>query len=335
MVLMAEPLIVKCGAVKCEQMECEQMKCEQQVKCEPLEVFDPYPTAPEDPLNDSSHSIQTDSFPNFVNQSMTSAKKGRKRKHNDQPDKDQGKPRYLEVKVNIVPRAEETSRPACSQVKKRHKYCDDRLELLCEWSGCGRTLKEADSFLRHVSGHCSEAGLLPNPAPLQDTFLCLWDECGFQTTDSRETVRHINFHSFHTKVKAAGAALVARLGLTPCSLSREGRNLLPQLSLPWTCSWPDCVVGEDWEVAQVQGLPPLPPDDPSPALLLARGRPRLLPAHLPPVPVARLQQDRHRRVQAEGAHALPQPGEAGGLPHLRRTLRLQGQVPRPPEPPGD
>ena len=161
--------------------------------------------------------------------------------------------------MNIVPRAEETSSPASSQVKKRHKYRDDRLELLCEWSGCGRTLKEADSFLRHVSGHCSEAGLLPNPAPLQDTFLCLWDECGFQTTDSRETVRHINFHSFHTKVKAQGAALVARLGLTPCSLSRKGRNLLPQLSLPWTCSWPDCVVAEDWEVPQVQPPPPPPP----------------------------------------------------------------------------
>jgi hypothetical protein len=171
-------------------------------------------------------------------------------------------PRYnpssFEVKVNVIPAYER--RPPAEGTSRRQLLRDDRLSLRCEWSDCRHESAAPGAFLQHVAAHCGQATVRANPPPLEDTFLCLWADCGFETARAEEMVRHVNFHSFHTKVKGHGAALVAALGLPPCLLSPRQRNILPDLSLPWSCRWAGCPGPgpQGWTVPQVPPSPPQP-----------------------------------------------------------------------------
>ena len=82
-----------------------------------------------------------------------------------------------------------------------------------------------------------------NEPPLEDVFGCLWAECGFECVNSAEMVRHINFHSHHTKIKCHGLNMLASHGLQPCVLDPGQRNILPDLSEPFTCEWEGCEQG--------------------------------------------------------------------------------------------
>lgn len=200
-------------------------------------------------------------YPNVIEHAITAQKKRKiVLENNETIPIEEYKPSNFEVKVNLIDKEKaalnKVQRVSEHNSVKRQKryYKDDPLELICEWKNCQKTtFSSPEEFTRHVKQHCSEADVVHNKSPPQQSvFLCLWADCGFETAASPEMVRHINFHGFHTKIKGHGAAMVTALGLPSCSLAATQRNILPDLSSSWICEWPGCngSEGEDWTVPQ-------------------------------------------------------------------------------------
>jgi len=146
----------------------------------------------------------------------------------------------------------EGGEPAPTQLKRRNFYKKEELSLECEWDDCCDTFTRLEDFMRHVSGHVTEAEVRHNTAdPLQDVFVCLWSDCGFETPVSAEMVRHIHFHTFHTKIKCHGMNMLKETGIRPCSLDQSQKNIIPDLSESYLCEWEGCdQPNTDWTQAQ-------------------------------------------------------------------------------------
>ena len=125
-----------------------------------------------------------------------------------------------------------------TQLARRNYYKDEKLVLSCEWDDCDFHSDCAVQFASHVSGHVVQAEVRNMPG--EDVFACLWAECDFLSPSSEEMVRHINFHSFHTKIKCHGLNMIQKHDLAPCSLDPGQRNIVPDLSEPWSCQWEGC-----------------------------------------------------------------------------------------------
>lgn len=140
--------------------------------------------------------------------------------------------------------------------KIRNQELDVRLE--CEWEECSEVFDKLHAFLDHVAFHVTDVPIistkitseetnkegyhdLVDDGDGQKTFGCLWQGCGFETTDSGEIIRHLNFHSFHTKIKSNASLILEETKINRCTLSRNQRNVLPQLpECDFLCQWDGC-----------------------------------------------------------------------------------------------
>ena len=125
-----------------------------------------------------------------------------------------------------------------TQLARKNYYKDEKMFLSCEWENCGYHSDCVVQFSSHVREHVTQADI--RHLPEEDVFACLWEECGFESPSSEEMVRHINFHSFHTKIKCHGLNMIQKHSLAPCSLDPGQRNIVPDLSEPWSCQWEGC-----------------------------------------------------------------------------------------------
>ena len=102
------------------------------------------------------------------------------------------------------------------------------------------------------------------------SFVCQWSGCNFQHHDAKTTARHLHMHTFHTRIKSRGQAVleltgkhiigmsvsclhvsVCFPGIPPCKMNPDHRNVLPDLPDPFFCFWEGCdLAGKEFPEAQ-------------------------------------------------------------------------------------
>jgi len=124
--------------------------------------------------------------------------------------------------------------------------------MACEWRDCtAQPFSTVKALMDHVSEHVTEVAVNRGDEESTAVFSCLWSGCDFESTSAAETVRHIHFHSYHTKIKALGAEVVAQSNTEGCKLDDAERNILPVLDTPFVCRWRGCPrEGESFPEAQ-------------------------------------------------------------------------------------
>ncbi|XP_062844639.1 histone H4 transcription factor [Trichomycterus rosablanca] len=135
--------------------------------------------------------------------------------------------------------------PPCKRAPRREEFV---LELACEWGSCHETFCGMQEFCQHVEDHYraidtdSEEPDLP-----EEVQSCLWRDCGFCSVQyDGELLRHMLFHSYHTKLKQWGSAMLkANPGMGVCLLGLQNRNIVPEVQESFICLWEHCEMNMD------------------------------------------------------------------------------------------
>ncbi|XP_076130568.1 histone H4 transcription factor [Alosa pseudoharengus] len=130
---------------------------------------------------------------------------------------------------------------------KRTRREDSSLVLTCEWASCKETFTQMQEFCKHVEKHHAMSTEDMDTEDDVDEHVCQWRDCGFCSVESAaELQRHLFFHCYHTKLKQWGLNILqAHPDMGTCSVGLHNRNIIPEITDNFICSWEHCEASMD------------------------------------------------------------------------------------------